>query len=75
MDKNWTLITIISSTVVATSTVLGIYFAHKRTLEDKIKDLESKVENHDKFVKILEKRALAALEEEFNTPKDKTRNK
>ena len=66
MDATWTLISIIASTVVATATVFGIYFSHKRTLENRIKELESKVQNHEKFVQILEKRALSALEEEFN---------
>lgn len=74
MDATWTLITIIASTVIATATVLSIYFSHKKGLEDKIKELETKVQNHEKFVQILEKRALSALEEEFNNS-DKTKNK
>lgn len=71
MDTTWTIITIIASTVVATATVLGVYFTHKSNFENKLKELEGKVDNHDKFVNILEKRALTALEEEFNNKKGK----
>jgi hypothetical protein len=74
MDAVWKIITIIGSVVITTSTVLRIYYSHKRSLENRIKDIESKVQNHEKFVQILEKRALSALEEEFNGS-SKTKNK
>lgn len=67
MEPIWTVVTIIGSTIVATATVLTIYWGHKRALENRIKDLETKVDNHEKFVKILENRALKAIEEEFDS--------
>ena len=66
METTWTLITIIASTVVATATVLRIYFSHKHKAEERIKELENKVEHHEKFIEILEKKALQALDDEFN---------
>ena len=66
METTWTLITIIASTIVATGTVLGIYYTHKNKTENRIKDLEDKVKHHEKFIGILEKKALKTLEEEFN---------
>ena len=66
MEGAWTLITIIASTIVATGTVLGIYFSHKHKTDDRIKELEGKISHHEKFIGILEKKALNALEEEFN---------
>lgn len=78
MEGFWTIITIIGSTIVATGTVLGIYYSHRSKINDRIKDLESKVEHHQKFISILEKKALAALEEEFgkdNGTNDKRKHK
>jgi len=69
MNAVWTIVTIIGSTCVATATILGVYNSHKRALEEKIKDLETKVNHHSKFVEILEKKALSALDEEFNNKK------
>ncbi|MFP2995113.1 hypothetical protein ABN763_04350 [Spongiivirga sp. MCCC 1A20706] len=66
MEGTWTLITIIASTVVATGTVLGIYYTHKRKAEERIKDLETKISHHEKFIEILEKKALKALDDEFS---------
>ncbi|MEQ9188352.1 MAG: hypothetical protein RLP15_11500 [Cryomorphaceae bacterium] len=65
MDTAWTIITIIGSTVVATGSVLGIYFNHKSKNENRIKELEIKVGHHEKFISILEKKALKALDHEF----------
>lgn len=45
---------------------LGNILFSQTDFKKKIKDIESKVQNHEKFVQILEKRALSALEEEFN---------
>lgn len=66
MEGTWTLITIIASTVVATGTVLGVYYTHKHKTEERIKDLETKISHHEKFIEILEKKALKALDDEFN---------
>ena len=66
MEAVWTVVTIIGSTAVATGTILTIYSSHKRSIENRIKELETKVENHGKFVNILENRALKAIEEEFD---------
>ena len=65
MDS-WTIITIIASTIVATGTVLGIYYTHKHKTDDRLKELESKISHHEKFIEILEKKALKALDDEFN---------
>lgn len=69
METTWTLITIIASTIVATGTVLGIYYSHKHKTDERIKDLESKIKHHEKFIGILEKKALKALDDEFNINK------
>jgi hypothetical protein len=69
MEAGWTLITIISSTIVATSTVLGIYYSHKNKADERLKELESKISHHEKFIEILEKKALKALDNEFNSKK------
>lgn len=74
MNETWIIITIIASTIATTSAILGVYYSHKRALENRIKDLENKVQKHEKFVEILEKRALSALEEEFNNS-SKLKNK
>ncbi|WP_028873224.1 hypothetical protein [Psychroserpens burtonensis] len=66
METSWTLITIIASTIVATGTVLGIYYTHKHKIEERVKELENKVQHHEKFIEILEKKALQALDDEFN---------
>lgn len=66
METTWTLITIIASTVVATATVLGIYYTHKNKTEERLKELENKVQHHEKFIEILEGKALQALDDEFN---------
>lgn len=66
MNTVWTIITIISSTVVATVTVIGIYYSHRSKILERLKDLEKKMEHHEKFIGILEKKALDALEEEFS---------
>ena len=65
MDTMWTIITIIGSTVVASGTVMGIYYSHKSKAENRISELETKIKHHEKFISILEKKALNALEEEF----------
>jgi hypothetical protein len=69
MEAGWTLITIISSTIVATSAVLGIYYSHKNKADERLKELESKISHHEKFIEILEKKALKALDNEFNSKK------
>lgn len=66
MEANWTLITIIASTIVATGSVLGIYYTHKHKIEERLKELENKTQHHEKFIKILEKKAMQALDDEFN---------
>lgn len=66
MEPAWTLITIIASIAVATGTVIGIYYSHKNTTDDRIKELENKINHHDKFIKIIENKALKVLDEEFN---------
>lgn len=73
----WLILTIIASAVVATATVLGIYYSHKHNVERRISDLENKTDHHDKFVKILENRALQVIEEEFEgkVPKHKKKDK
>jgi len=66
MEGTWTLITIIASTIVATGTVLGIYYSHKHKTDERIKELEGKISHHEKFIEILEKKALKALDDEFS---------
>lgn len=66
MNTVWTLVTIIASVAAATGTVIGIYYNHKNKLEDRIKDLENQARHHDKFIEILENKALKALDEQFN---------
>lgn len=67
MEASWTLITIIAPTIVATGTVLGIYYTHKHKADERLKELESKISHHEKFIQILEKKALKALDDEFNS--------
>jgi hypothetical protein len=69
MEAGWTLITIITSTILATGTVLGIYYSHKHKADERLKELESKISHHEKFIEILEKKALKALDNEFNSKK------
>ncbi len=78
MEGFWIIITIIGSTIAATGTVLGIYYSHRSKINDRIKDLESKIEHHQKFINILEKKAFASLDEEFgkdNGTNDKRKRK
>jgi hypothetical protein len=66
MNDIWTIITIIGTVVVATGTVVGIYYNNNSKITNRLKELESKVLHHEKFIQIPEKRALDALEGEIN---------
>lgn len=67
MEPIWTIVTIIASSAGATGLVLGIYFNHKGKTEERVKTLEEKIQHHEKFITILEKKALKAMEDEFNS--------
>lgn len=57
---------IIVTIVLATGTIISIYFSHKSKSDQKLKELEDRVKHHEKFIKILEESALREIEKQFN---------
>jgi hypothetical protein len=72
LDPTTAIVTIALPCTGAAVTAVVFYFRDKSKTDSKIKSLEQKVEHHEKFIKILERNSLKALEAELKGDKVST---
>lgn len=61
MDEIWKTFGFIGPVVLATAGIIAKYYTDKKHLEDRIRDIERKIEQHEKYVKLMEEKSLSWL--------------
>lgn len=66
MDQTWKILSYIGTVVGITAAILAVYYTHKRNMENRIREIETKLEHHEKYIKLMENKGLTMLEKSMD---------